>query len=726
MTTHTLLAIALPVPLRKLFDYCLPEDCTSIPTIGARVEVPFGQQTMIGVIVAIKPASDITPHKIKAINNLIDENSIFSPHLLSLMLWASDYYQHPLGECLATAMPNLLRKGLVLPSLNEQYWQLNPSAPDCALPKGKRQLEVLNYLSKNPSFNKNEAKQLGFSASVLNALTDHHFITTSLQAPIIKPAAIKNSLVTLNAEQQLVIDEFRQQASEFSAYLLEGITGSGKTEVYLQLIAQTLAQGKQALILVPEIGLTPQTIKRFEERFACNMAIFHSNLSDKQRLHYWQQARDGIAQIIIGTRSALFTATQALGLIIIDEEHDLSYKQQDGLRYSARDLALVRAKLENIPIVLGSATPTLETLHNAISGKYHHWQLLQRAGTAQMPQVRTIDIRHQTLHDGLCEEAINAIHDCLQQQEQALIFINRRGFSPSLLCHDCGWVSQCHACDARLTVHLNAHRLRCHHCLANEPIPKQCPQCHSRELVYAGAGTERIENGLQQLFPHTAIFRIDRDSTQQKGSMQQLLADIQQQNAAILVGTQMLAKGHHFPNVTLVIVLDTDAALMGTDFRSVERFGQLLTQVTGRAGREQKPGLALIQTHYPHHELLHKLLSQGYHRFAVDVLAERKHLNLPPFSYQALIRLEDQNAERAQHTLQQLQYAISSENCSSLGPYPAALQRRAHFYRYQLLIQSPHRHALKAAIATIITTAQGLIKTHQQRWSIDIDPQDMS
>lgn len=726
--TQTIAEIAVPTPLRKTFDYLLPDHLAQQAAVGMRAQVAFGNQQLTGIILAIKAETAFENSRIKPVNAILDSEPVLSPPLLALTQWASDYYLHPIGECFATALPNLLRKGEPVPDLSVSCWRLTEAGRQLETrPQNARQQNaVLDYLQQHSPFTEPEKAELGFSTPTLKALQKKGLVECFREPATPAEPVIHASPFVLNSEQEALVSSFRRGNHGFEAILLEGITGSGKTEIYLQLIAHTLQQGKQALVLVPEIGLTPQTIERFARRFDCPMAIFHSSLTDRQRLHYWQQARSGVARIIIGTRSALFTATQALGIIIVDEEHDLSYKQQDGLRYSARDLACVRARLENVPVVLGSATPTLESLYNASTGKFSHWQLTQRAGHAEPPRVETLDIRHQPMTDGLAESALQAIGECLARQEQALVFINRRGYAPALICHECGWVSQCQACDARMTIHLGARHLRCHHCQATTAIPRQCPDCHSRELVYSGSGTERIEHSLQQQFPDTPVFRIDRDTTSGKDALPLLLEGIQQNRAAILVGTQMLAKGHHFPNVTLVIVVDADAALMGTDYRAIERFGQLLTQVTGRAGREEKPGLALIQTHYPHHQQLHKLLVHGYHRFAMDLLAERRQLQLPPFSYQALIRLEDQDALAAQLTLQQLQRLVPPHTCSSLGPYPASLQRRAHYFRFQLLLQAPQRALLKQAVTAILLGADKVVKTHRQRWSIDIDPQDMS
>lgn len=735
MNQQIILQIAIPTPLRKSFDY-LPPVLTTLnnqQTIkwkpGVRVLVPFGNQQLTGILLATKNSADVDTAKLKPAIEILDEQPIFSSILLKLMRWATDYYQHPIGECFATALPNLLRKGQALLDETTSYWRLSHTTITVEhLPKSaKAQRALLAYLSEHSLTLESEIKSAGFSSNTLKILYEKQLIECIKKPP--EPqlnVPIRASHLKLNNEQKPLIEQFKQRTPGFETILLEGITGSGKTEVYLQLIEIVLKQGEQALILVPEIGLTPQTLSRFEQRFDCPMAIFHSNLTDKQRLAYWQQARSGVARIIIGTRSALFTATSKLGLIIIDEEHDLSYKQQDGLRYSARDLACVRAKLENIPIILGSATPTLETLHNVEQGKFTHWQLTQRAGNAQPPAIHLLDIRNQPMSEGIAESVLPEIEHCLSKGEQALLFINRRGFAPSLICHDCGWVSQCHACDARLTIHLGARHLRCHHCQSIEPIPHRCPQCQSNELVYFGAGTERIEKSLLQHFPGIPLYRIDRDTTSNKNAMSDMLENIQNNQAAILVGTQMLAKGHHFPNVTLVVVLDADGALMGTDYRAIERFGQLLTQVTGRAGREEKSGKAIIQTHYPDHKQLNKLINHGYHRFAMDILAERKQLALPPFVYHALVRLEDKDAQNALQTLEQLKHAIGLQPCQCIGPFPASLQRRAHFYRYQLLIAANNRTQLKHGVAALINASTKIIKTHKQRWSIDIDPQDMS
>ena len=727
MTNKLILEVAVPVPLRQTYDYLQPPDTTAAP-VGGRVQVSFGNRQLTGLVLAHKHRSDTDSSKLKPVINILDQQAVLSPTLMQLMAWASEYYQHPAGEAFATALPAALRKGAAVPDLQQTVWLPGPAFNTHQVsPAARKQLAVVDHLKLQACLSKSQQKALQISDATLHALASKNVIRSEKQAPTInKYPTEKASTITLNQEQLFIIQQFAEQPEGFQPCLLEGVTGSGKTEVYLQLIAQVLSRGQQALLLVPEIGLTPQTIERFKQRFDCPMAIFHSSLSDGQRLQYWQQARSGVARIIIGTRSALFTATENLGIIIVDEEHDLSYKQQDGLRYSARDAACMRAKLENIPVVLASATPTLESLHNAVSGKYRHWQLKQRAGDASPPKVKILDIRKQVIENGLAESVLPYLQQCLERDEQALLFINRRGFAPSLICHDCGWISHCQACDAKLTVHHKANHLRCHHCGATEPLPAKCPACLSTQLIRTGAGTERIEQGLKQLFPGVPVFRIDRDTTSGKDALPKMLDTIHQQRAALLIGTQMLAKGHHFPNVTLVIILEADHSLSSTDYRATERFGQLITQVTGRAGRAEKPGLALIQSHYPDHPQLLKLVNHGYHRFAMDLLAERSMLRLPPFSFQALIRLEDRDPQQAMHNLLQLAGAIRQYPCQIIGPFPANLQRRAWYYRYQLLLQANSRGELRHCVEALVKAAGNIIKPHQQRWSVDIDPQDMS
>ncbi|MCF7982699.1 MAG: primosomal protein N', partial [Pseudomonadales bacterium] len=505
--------------------------------------------------------------------------------------------------------------------------------------------------------------------------------------------------------------------------------GSGKTEVYLQLIEKVLALGCSALVLVPEIGLTPQTVSRFKQRFNIPITLLHSGLSDQQRAHDWLHTAQEAKGIIIGTRSSVFTPIHQLGIIIVDEEHDLSFKQQDGLRYSARDVAVMRAHQENIPVILGSATPSLESLYNVQNNRYHHLHLPERAGNASLPSIELIDIRSRPLQDGFSQPLISAISEQLANGNQVLVFLNRRGFSPILICHECGWMAKCQRCDARLTLHLHPYQLHCHHCSAQKPVPKQCPECSHTELNPIGVGTERSEQALSALFPKTDILRIDRDTTRTKSAMQNLTDQIKVGVPCILVGTQMLAKGHHFPNVTLVAILEADAGFFSADFRSLERMGQLIIQVSGRAGRANKRGKVLIQTHHADHPLLNQLITQGYPAFARHILVERQQTGLPPYSHAVLIKAEAVKEQApfeflnlVQEITEQLITTYQLTNIELFGPIPAVMYKRSGRYRAQLILICSERKSLHRLIAPLCLQLENLGGARKVRWSVDVDP----
>jgi len=529
----------------------------------------------------------------------------------------------------------------------------------------------------------------------------------------------------LNAEQRQALVAIDRKAGQFQPWLLFGITGSGKTEIYLQAIASVLARGEQALVLVPEIGLAPQTVARFRARFQTEIAVLHSGRNERERLEAWRAARSGQAGIVIGTRSAVFTPLARPGLIIVDEEHDLSFKQHEGFRYHARDLAVRRAQLESTPIVLGSATPSLESLANARLGRYELLELKERAAGASMPVFKLIDLRQQKLQDGFSDLLLQAVKTTLARGEQVLVFINRRGFAPLLLCHDCGWQAHCRRCDARPTLHRSPVRLHCHHCGSESAPPVQCPSCGSADLRAVGLGTERAEELLGKRFPKVPLFRVDRDSTRRKDALSQLYHEIHSAGPALLVGTQMLAKGHHFPKVTLVAILDVDGGLFGADFRAPEHMAQLILQVAGRAGRADKPGLVLLQTHQPEHPLLHELITAGYSAFAERVLEERRQLGLPPFGHLALIRAEATDAARPMTFLQQIA-AAAHPGLQLWGPVPAPMEKRAGRFRAHLLLQSERRPALHAALDALIPCIERLPDARRVRWSVDVDPQDIA
>jgi primosomal protein N' (replication factor Y) (superfamily II helicase) len=665
-----ILKIALAVPLNHYFDYLAP---TNFPSAllkkGLRVAVPFGKREKIGFLVEVSKTSLLPLSQLKMASAILDETPLLPDTLLRLLEWTSHYYHYPLGEVFANALPILLRKK----------------------PKKNKKLATTKTTLLSESLNTNGS-------------------------------SVKK--VTLNTEQQEVINTIVQSLGQFKSFLLYGVTGSGKTEVYLEVIAAALQQKKQILLLVPEIGLTPQMLARFQKRFLEPLLLFHSGLTDKQRLDHWQLAKTGKINIIIGTRSALFTPLCRPGLIIIDEEHDPSFKQQKGLRYHARDLAMMRAKLENTPIILGSATASLESLANAKRQRYHFLSLPNRAGNAVQPKLRFIDLRHQKLVNGFSSVLLESMQQHLRNQGQVLLFLNRRGFAPLTICHACGWTANCRHCDQTMTFHKAPAHLQCHYCGFRCPLASHCPSCKEPQLLVLGQGTQRLEETLKKYFPDVSIARLDRDNTQRKGSLENLLQTIHQGKTQILIGTQMLAKGHHFPNVTLVGILEADTGLFSADFRALERTGQLIIQVAGRAGRAEKPGEVLIQTHHPEHPLLLHLVNDGYLSFSEKLLEERQSSMLAPFTYLALIQAEAKKITYPHNFLNEIKQYTSQllTKVAVLGPIPALFPRRAGYYRSHLLLQSTQRHDLHTLLNQLEKLIPTLSSRCQVRWSLDVDP----
>ena len=735
-----ILRLALPSPLRKLFDY-LPPSGVSPTTLrpGMRLRVPFGRREIVGVLVELVEHSEVPLARLKPATELLDLTSPLPPALFKLCLWTAQYYQHSLGDTFSWALPVLLRQGEPAEARQERFWHAATGArpEDPRLGRAPRQREALRTIAQHPhGVAHSLLAQLQLSKDSLEQLLQKNLLRVEIRRSH-SPQRHQGSWLLqpelpLNHEQRAAVGAIGAGLDGFQPYLLAGVTGSGKTEVYLQLIRQVLEAGKQALVLIPEINLGPQTLARFERRFNARIALLHSNVNDRERLDAWLAARDGEADIIIGTRSALFTPMKNPGLIILDEEHDASYKQQEGLRYHARDLAVVRARQENLPIVLGSATPSLESLHNAHTGRYALLKLTQRAGGAQPPRFLRLDVKSRPLDAGISGPLQQAMAQTLAAGQQVLVFLNRRGFAPTLLCHDCGWLSQCPRCDARMTLHQRHNELRCHHCGYVERPPLNCPECRRVDLRPVGAGTERAEERLGVLFPDYPVLRIDRDSTSRKGSMDALLTTINRGEPCLLVGTQMLAKGHHFPRVTLVAILDADGGLFSADFRASERMAQLIVQVAGRAGRAEEAGKVIIQTHLADHPLLVQLTEQGYFAFADQALSERRASGLPPFSHLALLRAEahkpgqgedflDQACTEAEQLVQQL----GLSGIELLGPVPAPMERRAGRFRAQLLLQANTRAALHRLLSAWIVRVEGLPASCSVRWSLDIDPIDL-
>ncbi|MBN3564669.1 primosomal protein N' [Aliamphritea spongicola] len=724
------LRLAIPSPLRRLFDYLPPADCDTATLVpGIRVKVPFANRQLIGVLIEVTETTDVPVNKLKPALEILDSTPPLPAHLLKLARWSASYYQHPAGEALSQALPVLLRKGEADNYIPAMKWRACPGASTNSIAKNaSKQRQLLQWLLNNPAgLTPEQLKEAGGTKATLTGLQDKGLIEQFTPQPDEQADNIlREPPLTLNPQQQTAVDSLSED-SGFRSVLLYGITGSGKTEVYLQAIEAQLKQGKQALVLVPEIGLTPQTVTRFKARFNVSIVSLHSNLTDKQRLEAWQQARAGVAKIVIGTRSAIFTPLKHPGIIIIDEEHDASFKQQDGFRYSARDLSVMRAHRENIPIVLGSATPSIESLYNVQQKRYQWLQLTQRAGDAKPPAFELLDIRQDNLQDGLSPALIKQIGGHLQQGNQVLVFINRRGFAPSLMCHDCGWIADCRRCDAHMTLHRSPAHLHCHHCDSQRPIPRVCDSCGSAELKPVGAGTERTESALQQLFPETPVIRVDRDTTQRKQALQDIVDQVNLGDPCILVGTQMLAKGHHFPKVTLVAILNADSGLFSADFRGMERTAQQILQVAGRAGRAELPGKVVMQTHHADHPTINSLINEGYLAFAQQELNTRNSANLPPTINCIMIRAEARYQGQAERFLMQVRQQFDRQDGKPqwIGPLPSPMEKRAGMFRAQLLLQSHDRKTLHGLVHHITLQLEASAEARKIRWSVDVDPIEM-
>ncbi|MFN7184231.1 MAG: primosomal protein N' [Thermomonas haemolytica] len=720
------LQVALPVPLLRLFDYLPPPGIAAAEVaVGQRVRVPFGSRELCGVVLGHGEAAPGV--ELRAALALPDPAPLLHGELLASLRWLAGYLHAPVGEVLATALPAALRRGEPLPDTARLGWVLS-EAGRTALPglRAGKPRALAEQLVDPRDEDWLDATLPGWRAP-LRRLRERGLVARIVLPDAPAPAP-RTAEFAPNPEQQAAIAAITA-AQGFTPFLLEGVTGSGKTEVYLQAIADCLARGRQVLVLVPEIGLTPQMLARFRDRLGVPVLALHSGLGDGERAAAWLAAARGQARVIVGTRSAVFVPLPEPGLVVVDEEHDGSYKQFDGIRYQARDFALVRARALGVPVVLGSATPSLESLHNAQTGRYVHLRLRQRAGAAQPPPVRVVDVRKRPLQAGLSPQALEAIASALAAGGQVLVFRNRRGYAPVLLCHDCGWSAHCPRCSSEerptpMTVHAQGKRLQCHHCGYRKPAPPACPDCASLALQPQGNGTERIEEALQVRFADVPVLRIDRGSTGHRNALQKHF-DALGERPGILVGTQMLAKGHDLPNLTLVVVVGIDEGLFSADFRSGEKLAQLLVQVSGRAGRAARAGEVLVQTHHPEHPLLQTLLRGGYPAFARAELALREAAGLPPFAHMALLRAEARHAEPPQQFLQAARQALQGFALEVAGPLPAPMPRRAGHVRAQLVLCANARAPLHAALQVVMPVLYALPEARRVRWSLDVDPADL-
>jgi primosomal protein N' (replication factor Y) (superfamily II helicase) len=751
MNSMDVLRVALDTPLRRLFDYLPPAQALFSGSLGPgmRVRVPFGRQRLVGIVMESAHSSDIPPERLKPILEVLDTRPVFDASALALLRWAAEYYHHPVGEVLSAALPKAMRLGADAEARRE-LWSPTREGQD-AYQRGDpkrapKQRELLAYLAERHAegASSHQIIQLhpsasfshGVSAEMLDeaipkwrdaarALKERGWVGVAdvVRPASTKPVSVRVPGLELREEQRIAVDAVRGALGRFGAFVLHGVTGSGKTEVYLRLVERVLEKGQRALVLVPEIGLTPQLVGRFRDRFDAPMAVLHSALTDHERLVAWRDAFSGHARIVLGTRSAVFAPVPELGIIIVDEEHDPSFKQHEGgFRYSARDLAVVRARHADVPVVLGSATPSLESLHNVDGGRYARLSLPYRAASAEPPRMALVDLRANPVHSGVSTPAIQAMERHLRDDGQVLVFLNRRGYAPTLLCTACGWIAPCQDCDARLTVHLSAGRLRCHHCGFDSELPSRCPQC-GFTVKPVGQGTERIEETLTGLFPGVTLARLDRDVVRRRGDMEEVVRRMSSGQARILVGTQMVTKGHDFPNVTLVVVLNADQGLFSTDFRAPERLAQTIVQVAGRAGRGTKPGEVFIQTEFPGHPLLLSLLSEGYEGFARTALAERAQASWPPFSRLAAVRDSAKTAEGALEFLTEARkLAGTPRGVRLLGPVPAAMSKRAGRFHAQLLIEGTGRSSLHHFLDSWLPAVEQLQSARRVRWALDVDP----
>ena len=709
-------SVAVPRPLAGSFDYL----CHEPVAVGARVRVPFGRGQVIGVVVAVAPDA-LDDGSLKTVARVLDDAPLLDAPLLQLLHFAARYYQHPLGEVVQAALPKLLREGRAATRDLPRYWRITAAGRAALAGRlGGKQAAVLSALHENEIDEAALRAAHHCNAGWLRDLEKRGWLEARAhwQGLAATPAAAP----TLNAEQTAALAALPD--SGFSAALLDGVTGSGKTEIYIRWIERLTTDGGQVLLLVPEIGLVQTLAARLAARLSERIAVHHSALADGARLEQWLAVRAGDAQVLVGTRSAVFAPCPALRGIIIDEEHDAAYKQQDGFRYHARDLALKRAQQAGIPILLGSATPSLESYHQVWRGHWQHLRLTARAATTTPPAIHLENMDGASASGGMSHELIRAIRRTLADGGQTLLFLNRRGYAPLLRCDACDWHAACDACDAMLTVHTASHRLQCHHCGREQPLPTRCPACHSDSLHMLGLGTQRLEQSVARQFPQARLLRIDSDSYTTSRQFEAALAQVQAGEVDIILGTQWLSKGHHFPRLHLVAVVDADQALYSLDYRGEERLAQLLVQVGGRAGRESQ-GQIWIQTRQPQHPVF-TVLNNPYEDTARRLYEQRARAQLPPHRAQVALLARHTDAERALQTLaftrDGAQQAGIGQNWQWLGPAPAVMPRKDGQHRAHLLVQADSRAALQKELPQLTAWLHAQGKAFRVRVAVDVDP----
>tara|TARA_B100000686_G_scaffold31749_1_gene32956 strand:- start:11226 stop:13436 length:2211 start_codon:yes stop_codon:yes gene_type:complete len=728
-----LIDVLVPVPLLEKFTYKLPKGLSKTKIKpGIRVRVPFGKRTVTGIFWNYFDSTKTKRPSYKLVKEILDEHPLLDQALLDLADWSSRYYHYPLGEVVQYFFPPSLRKGKAASFKESLNWKISNKGDflnSSLLDRAPKQKEALNLLKEKGSLSTQSLKAYGVSSVTLNNLNVKGLVqkfSVELE-PVSTQKEECDSKKKLTKEQDRSFKSISKGFGKNEIFLLHGVTGSGKTEIYLRCIKQLISRGQQALVLIPEIGLAPQVESRFKELFGNRVASFHSAKNERERLDVWLGAQRGIFDVVIGTRSSVFIPMKNLGMIVVDEEHDTSFKQYERFRYSARDIALYRGKLSEVPVILASATPSVESMNNALKGKYNLLSLTKRATGADLPTYIPLDLRGKILEEGFSSELITEIKDELLKGNQALIFLNRRGFASSLICKSCGWVSHCDRCDAHMTVHSNPSHLRCHHCEHKKPLQTSCPSCNHNKFESYGLGTERVERYLKNKFKDFPVYRIDSDSTSKKGVFKEILKIIKQGKPLILVGTQMLAKGHHFPDVTLVGILDADSGLFSADIRGSERVAQLITQVSGRAGREKKPGKVILQTYCKDHPQMEELLKGDYENFVKRIIQERSLSKSPPFSFQIKLQAESikglHSREFLETCLDHLSGNLRENNdIKYTGPLPSLMEKKSGLFRWEVSFFSSNRKSLHN-LTDILQSFLYLPKqTRSVRWSIDVDP----
>ncbi len=725
--------VAVPVPFADTLSYrCLPG---TLPCPGARVAVRVNNRPLVGVVTAVyKNAAEcgraVSPQRLKSLEAVLDVQPFLPPESLAFLHKVARYYLAPLGEVVATAIPGWFRRLPAKPPPVERWWTvtrpLTRAEQESLAKRAPRQWVIWQAVNEaGVILGKELAATHPQAANVCRQLEKKGLLKAQ-DSCVLENQQPQQPDFDLTCGQQTALEKIQQQEA-FAVNLLDGITGSGKTEVYIRVIQQQLSRGKKVLVLVPEIGLTPQLFGEIARRIKGRVAVLHSGLSDGARAREWNHARYGQVDVLVSTRSGIFAPMENLGLIIVDEEHDSSFKQQDGLRYNARDLAVLRGKMENVPVILGSATPSLESLHNAQQGKYHWLKLRQRTNKSPLPRVRVLNMQNKNVTGGLAQDVLDQIHQEFTAGNQVLVFLNRRGWAPAILCHGCGWVADCRHCDVKLTYHKGIHRLRCHHCQRHYPLPEFCPQCGSQAIQPLGEGTERLGDTLQAVVGVDNVVRVDRDTVRTAAQWKKTLSRIRTGAPCVMVGTQMLSKGHDFPNLTLVVVVNVDANFYSLDFRAPEKLAQLLVQVAGRAGRKDRPGEVVIQTHSPQQPLFAQLFGQGYETFAAAELEQRRAAGFPPASSMAIVRARSRDAEHLDDFLQAVAAAVPADPAVAvMGPVPAPVFRKGDQYHMQLLFNSQQRPALRRLLRQLLSLAEVKRPPSGIHWSLDIDPQDLA